>query len=317
MRRETPPPIPSTTRPGPHVTDSYDRTIQEFLGHLRGERALSPNTVAAYGRDLRELARFMRERGTTLAQLGRDDLFAFEARLQRLGRRPASVARKLSAVKMFLAFAYREGDRETAPPEIEAPRLPRSLPHALTVEEVAFLLRAPETDHPEGLRDRAMLELLYASGLRVSELVSLKPDDVRMGEGLVRCVGKGSKERLVPVAGAALQWLRRYLDEARPVLAQACRSPAPELFLTERGAADSRTAVWKRIKEYARQAGIQSHVSPHTLRHSFATHLLAGGADLRAIQEMLGHADIGTTQIYTHVDDSHLGEVFKKFHPRA
>jgi integrase/recombinase XerD len=179
------------------------------------------------------------------------------------------------------------------------------------------LLSAPDTETPEGLRDRAMIELLYASGLRVSELVSLKPADLNAAEGLVRCFGKGRKERVVPVGKAALHWLGRYLSEVRPVLSAARRERCELLFLTGSGAPMTRTVFWKTVRDYATGAGIHGKVSPHTLRHSFATHLLAGGADLRAIQEMLGHADIGTTQIYTHVDDSHLAQTFRSFHPRA
>ncbi|HEU4754841.1 MAG TPA: site-specific tyrosine recombinase XerD, partial [Armatimonadota bacterium] len=289
--------------------------IQEFRDHLRGERGLSPHTVAAYQRDLAEAAAFFRDRGVALPDLEREELFAFVARLQRLGRKETSIARKLSALKMFLRFAYREGLRRAEPPEVESPKLPRSLPAVLSRRDVEALLAAPDVSEPEGLRDRAMLELLYASGLRVSELVGLAPGDVRADEGLVRCLGKGSKERLVPVGAAALQWIRRYRIEALPEL--AARAEPERLFINPGGGAVSRTAFWRRIRGYALAAGIAGKVSPHTLRHSFATHLLAGGADLRAIQEMLGHADIGTTQIYTHVDDSRLGQVFRQFHPRA
>jgi len=297
--------------------DPLESATQEFRDYLRAERGLSPHTLAAYGRDLAEFAAFLRERGVGLDALSRDDLFAFQARLQRLKRKATSVARKLSAVKMFLRFAVREGLRATDPPEVESPRLPRSLPRVLTREEVARLLAAPEVEHPEGLRDRAMLELLYAAGLRVSELVGLRLGDIRPEDGLVRALGKGSKERLVPVAAAALNWVERYLHDSRPLLANAVPEPGPWLFLTERGEAVSRSTFGQRVREYALAAGVPGKVSPHTLRHSFATHLLAGGADLRAIQEMLGHADIGTTQIYTHVDDSHLARTFRECHPRA
>lgn len=295
----------------------FQRAFRDFQDYLRAERGLSANTLAAYSRDLGEFAELLNERGTSLAALSREDLFAFEARLQRLGRKATSVARKLSAVKMFLTFAYREGYRTEAPPEVEPPRLPKSLPHVLTQPEMQKLLDMPDTEHPEGLRDRAMLELFYASGLRVSELVSLRPADLNPEDGLVRCIGKGSKERVVPLGKAALGWLERYLSEVRPVLASASRGRAEALFLTGTGAPLNRMAVWKLLRDYALRAGIDGKVSPHTLRHSFATHLLAGGADLRAIQEMLGHADIGTTQIYTHVDDSHLAQTFRNFHPRA
>jgi len=297
--------------------DPFSQAIEDFRDHIRGERGLSPNTVAAYLRDLAEFRAFMQERGATAAELTADDMFAFEARLQRLGRKATSVARKLSAVKMFLAFACREGLRDRDPPHVEAPRLPRRVPKALTPGEVTALLAAPDVESSEGLRDRAMLELLYASGLRVSELVSLRMRDVRPEDGLVRCVGKGSKERLVPVGESALAWIGRYRRLARPDLIGAAGATEGWLFVGRGGSPVSRTAFWKRVRDYATKAGVHAHVSPHTLRHSFATHLLSGGADLRSIQEMLGHADIGTTQIYTHVDDTRLGQVFRKFHPRA
>jgi integrase/recombinase XerD len=299
------------------ASSGYDQAVRDFRDHLRGERGLSPNTVEAYSRDLAEFGLLLKERGTDLERLSRVDLFAYEARLQRLGRKATSVARKLSAIKTFLTFVYREGIRDAEPPEVETPKLPRSLPHVLTKWQVEKLLKAPDPDHPEGVRDRAMLELLYASGLRVSELVSLTPPDLELDEGMVRCLGKGRKERLVPVGDTAVRWLRLYLDEARPALLRGASDPAKTLFLSHTGHELSRTTFWKIIRGYANRAGIVGKVSPHTLRHSFATHLLAGGADLRAIQEMLGHADIGTTQIYTHVDDSHLAEAFKQFHPRA
>jgi integrase/recombinase XerD len=297
---------------------NFTQALADFEDYLRAERGLSPNTLAAYGRDLREWAEHLRERGVTLESLDREDLFAHEARLQRLGRKASSVARKLSAVKMFLAFAYREGYRQAAPPPIEAPKRPRALPHVLTRAQVERFLAQPDPATPEGLRDRALLELLYAAGLRVSEAAALRVGDVDLTQALVRCVGKGRKERVVPVGAAALAWLRRYLDEVR-------RGQAPTaglagdaaLFLAAEGRPLTRQAVWRVVRTHAQAAQIRGKASPHTLRHSFATHLLAGGADLRAIQEMLGHADIGTTQIYTHVDDGHLAQTFKQFHPRA
>ncbi len=296
--------------------ESLETIVAEFEVHLRGERGLSPHTVSAYGRDLREWAAFLHERGSDLNRFGPEDLFAYQARLQRLGRKATSISRKLAAIRTFLRFAFREGHRYTEPPEIDSPRAPRSLPRALTREEVGRLLAAPDVEHPEGLRDRAILELLYASGLRVSELMSLKTQSLRNGEQWVRCLGKGGKERLAPVGAAARIWLERYVAEARPLLLHPKR-PSDALFLAASGAPDQREALWKRLRDYASRAGVPGKVSPHTLRHSFATHLLAGGADLRSIQEMLGHADIGTTQIYTHVDDSHLAEIFRRCHPRA
>jgi integrase/recombinase XerD len=286
---------------------------QDFSDHLRGERGLSPHTVTAYLGDVRQFLALLAERSSSIEELGAEEIFAFQARLQRLGRRPRSIARKLSAVKMLLAFAHREGYRPVPPPIIETLRLPRELPDALTPEEIEALLAAPDLTTPEGLRDRAMLELLYASGFRVSELVSLRGEDLRESEGLIRCMGKGRKERLVPVTRRALHWVGRYLREAR----SGATPGDGTLFLGARGRPLSRTVFWKRLRDLGRRAGINGRVTPHTIRHSFATHLLAGGADLRAIQEMLGHADIATTQIYTHVDDSHLRATFRQFHPRA
>jgi len=290
--------------------DGFDTALADFRDYLRAERGLSPNTLAAYSRDLAEWRAHLAERGVGLETLAREDLFAHEARLQRLGRKASSVARKLSAIKTFLAFAYREGHRRQAPPEVEGPRLPRPLPHVLTREQVERLLAQPDPDNPLGLRDRTLLELLYATGLRVSELVSLTPGDLDLTRLGVRCIGKGRKERRVPLGEAAAEWLRRYLATTR-------RHDDAPLFTTESGAPLTRGAVWALVRAHARAADLRGKVSPHTLRHSFATHLLAGGADLRAIQEMLGHADIGTTQIYTHVDDSHLARTFGRFHPRA
>jgi len=296
--------------------ETFDRALAEFRDHLRGERALSPHTIEAYTGDLRELGALLQERGVSLASLGAPEMFAYQARLHRLGRKPSSVARKLSAVKMFLRFACREGLR-AAPPEVDAPKLPRPLPHVLSPREVEALLAAPNVATPAGLRDRALLELLYASGLRVSELVSLRAGDVDLESRTVRCVGKGRKERIVPVGAAALGWMERYLHEGRPALAPQRKSATTWLFLSRSGRAMDRTTCWKLLRRCAIAARIRGKASPHTLRHSFATHLLAGGADLRSIQEMLGHADIGTTQIYTHVDDSHLSETFRRCHPRA
>jgi integrase/recombinase XerD len=295
----------------------FEQAVGEFRRHLHGERGLSPQTVAAYHRDLLELEGFLDERGARLESLSEADLFAYQARLQRLRRKPSSVARKLSTIRAFLAFACREGFREADPPPLSGPRLRRPLPRALTQPEMERLLAAPDVEHPEGLRDRAMLELLYAAGLRVSELLTLGIANLRLDEKLVRCVGKGDKERLVPLGAAASHWLSRYLDEVRPALAQAGRNRTSLLFLDGAGGPISRTECWRKLRRYASAAGIPGKVSPHTLRHTFATHLLSGGADLRSIQELLGHADIGTTQIYTHVDDSHLAQVFRRCHPRA
>jgi integrase/recombinase XerD len=288
----------------------------EFIDSLRGERGLSPNTILAYRRDLKQLLEFLDASGVVEARaITAGTVMAFQARLMGQKMAPTSIARKVSAVRTFLAFACREGALEQPITDIDTPKRPQRLPSALTRDEVERLLAAPESTTPDGLRDRAMLELLYATGLRVSELVGLRLENVRLAGGFLRCLGKGSKERVVPIGATALEWVQRYLDEGRPLHAR--QKQATHLFLTSRGTRVTREAFWARVREYARAVGIRRKVSPHTLRHSFATHLLQGGADLRSIQEMLGHANIATTQIYTRVDDSHLARVFERCHPRA
>jgi integrase/recombinase XerD len=295
---------------------AMERWAADFIDALRGERGLSPNTTAAYGRDLAQFCRFLREAGVAEpGEISTGTVLTFQARLVRDGLAASSIARKISAVRTFLAFVCREGGMERPLADLETPKKERRLPSVLSTSEVERLLAQPDTTTPEGLRDRAMLELLYATGLRVSELVGLRPENVRLSAGFVRCMGKGSKERVVPFGSQAARWVQKYLEEARP--RHDAAGTAAQLFLTARGGAVTREAFWERIRDYARAAGIRRKVSPHTLRHSFATHLLQGGADLRSIQEMLGHADIATTQIYTRVDDSHLARVFQRCHPRA
>jgi integrase/recombinase XerD len=295
---------------------AMERWAAEFIDSLRGERGLSPNTTAAYGRDLAQFCRFLDASGVKApSEITVGTVLAFQSRLMREGLAASSMARKVSAIRTFLAFVYREGGMERPLAGLETPKKERRLPSVLTTSEVERLLAQPDTATPEGLRDRAMLELLYATGLRVSELVGLRPENVRLGAGFVRCMGKGSKERVVPFGSEAARWVQRYLEDGRP--RHNPDGSAVHLFLTARGGAVTREQFWERVQTYAREAGIRRKVSPHTLRHSFATHLLQGGADLRSIQEMLGHSDIATTQIYTRVDDSHLARVFERCHPRA
>ncbi|MBI3909933.1 MAG: tyrosine recombinase XerD [Armatimonadetes bacterium] len=297
---------------------NVEAAIGEFLEYLQAERGLSPRTLEAYGTDLRQAAAVLKERGVeAFPQLRAADLLAIPARLQKRGLSPATVARRISALRTFLAFAQREGYLPRDIPELPVPKRPRRLPRALAAAEVERLLAQPDTETPTGLRDRAALELLYACGLRVSELVGLTPERISAaptGSGLVRAFGKGAKERLVPAHAAALAWVRRYREEARPVLLAGRQCAA--LFVRDGGQPMTRQDVWMLARRYATAAGLRG-VSPHVLRHSFATHLLQGGADLRAIQEMLGHANIATTQIYTAVDGSHLARTFRKCHPRA
>jgi integrase/recombinase XerD len=288
-----------------------------FLNYLRVERGLAENTLAAYRADLGQWVRFLAARGVqSPAQVTRGHIAAFLLQQQRDGRRPATVARRLAAVRTFLKFLTAEGLVAANPAEdLGSPRLQQRLPHVLNLEEVERLLLVPDTGNPLGLRDRALLELLYATGLRVSEAVSLKAGDLDAAAGLLRCLGKGGRERVVPVGDEALRAVERYLQRARPALLKGRTSRY--LFVNRRGRPLTRQTVWKLIKRYARRAGINREITPHTLRHSFATHLLENGADLRAVQEMLGHADIVTTQIYTHLTTRGLRAVYDRAHPRA
>lgn len=291
-----------------------DRSIQRFLDHLTVEKGLSDNTIAAYARDLGQFAELLENSGQD--SLDVDAVTSFLAWMDTQQFARASVARKLSAVKVFLRYLNQEGTLlSDVAGLIDSPRTGRSLPKTLTQKEITQLLEQPDLTSAKGLRDKAMLEVLYATGLRVSELISLRVDDVNLKIGFVRCMGKGSKERVVPLGKVAIVYVNRYLAEGRPELIENDRSEF--LFITQRKAPMSRVYFWKLIKKYAAAAGIRKVITPHVLRHSFATHLLEGGADLRAIQEMLGHASVATTEIYTHVTSEHLKEVYKSSHPRA
>ena len=297
--------------------------IERFLGHLSVERGLSGNTIAAYRRDLARYASFLSSRGVRDARAVDDAAVAgFIARLSSSTHhegtpyRATSVVRALSSVRSFHRFLMREGRADRDPSAgVVRPKLPRSLPRPLSVADVQRLLASPADATPAGLRDRAVLETLYGSGLRVSELVGLDVDDLEMEEGSVRVMGKGSKERDVPLGGYARSALAAYLTRARPALATARSRSA--LFLNQRGGRLTRQGCAKILAAQVRRAGIGKRVTPHTLRHSFATHLLEGGADVRVVQELLGHASVATTQIYTLVTKEHLREVYFTAHPRA
>lgn len=280
------------------------------------ERGLSENTLAAYRADLQGLAVWLGGRGRSLLAAQRDDLLDYLAFRVRQGARPRSTARLLSSLRQFYRHLLRQG-RITADPSarIDAPKLGRALPKALTEAEVETLLAAPDISDLLGLRDRTMLEVLYATGLRVSELVHLTVDQVNLRQGVVRITGKGRKERLVPFGEEALAWLERYLAQSRPLLLRGQLSDA--LFPTQRGAGMTRQGFWVLIKRYARRADITKPLSPHTLRHAFATHLLNHGADLRVVQLLLGHSDLSTTQIYTHVARERLKSLHARHHPRG
>ncbi len=287
---------------------------REFLRYLRVERGLSPNTLEAYERDLKKLLRFAESRGRELTTIERSDLLAFIKELREGGLEPQSLARTLVTVRNLYKFLILDGHIHHDPTvNVETPRAWQTLPKFLTKEEVERLLEEPDVTTDEGLRDRAMTELLYASGLRVSEMVSLKLSDVDLDNGLVTCLGKGSKERRVPVGRSAIEWVQRYLPARRRL---AGDRDVDRLFVTARGTAVTRQMYWRRLVEYGERARL-GRITPHMLRHTFATHLLEHGADLRSVQMMLGHGDISTTQIYTHVTNERLREAFKKFHPRA
>lgn len=291
--------------------------MSSFLTHAKVEKGLSPNTVSAYRRDLVKFCEFAEKRKLTLEAASRDDLVDFLAGLYRQHLESKSVARHLVSLRNFFRFAQIQ-ELISADPTInlESPKIRRSLPGYLRLEEVEKLLAQPDAKTPFGLRDRAMLEVLYSAGLRVSELVGLRVTDLDTKAGCVRCVGKGDKERIVPIGKKALGMVERYLRDARPKMLG--KSPAsPALFVNRRGKPLSRVGVWKIFSAYGRRAGLRVALTPHMLRHSFATHLLERGADLRSVQLMLGHADISTTQIYTHVVEERLKQIYKAHHPRA
>lgn len=290
--------------------------IELFLDSMWVERGASDHTLTAYGSDLRALARALAQQGRGLRQASRADLLDYLSQRVEQGAKPRTTARLLSSQRRFYRFLLREGRiAEDPTAQIDAPKLGRPLPKSLTETDVEALLAAPAVAEPLGLRDRAMLELLYASGLRVSELVGLKLGELSLIQGVVRIVGKGGKERLVPMGEECLEWLQRYLDEGRPALLAGRMADA--VFVTRRGAGMTRQAFWHLIKRYARQAGIRAALSPHTLRHAFATHLLNHGADLRVLQMLLGHTDLSTTQIYTHVARERLKSLHASHHPRG
>src|ERR1700746_1185855 len=293
--------------------------ISSFLMHVRVEKGLSANTISAYKRDLYKFEEFARKRKLTLESVGRDDLVDFLAGLYRLKLESRTVARQLVTLRNFFRFAQiQELIPEDPSINLESPKIRRHLPGYLRLEEVEKLLEQPDSKTPTGLRDRAMLEVLYSTGLRVSELISLGVSDLDAKVGCVRCIGKGDKERIVPVGQKGLAIVEKCLRDGRTALITRGRGPAGAfLFVNRRGGRISRVGVWKIFSSYGRKAGLRVPLTPHMLRHSFGTHLLARGADLRSVQLMLGHSDISTTQIYTHVVEERLKQIYKAHHPRA
>ncbi|WP_333871086.1 site-specific tyrosine recombinase XerD [Desulforamulus putei] len=295
-----------------------ERWLEEFIHYLAVERGLAQNTLASYRIDLNQYLSHLRRQGVTSpAQTERNHILSYLYKLQKEGKAPATISRHLAAIKHFYRFLLAEGvisEDHTA--SLESPKLAQRLPKVLSTTEVETLLSQPQLADPAGIRDKAMLELLYATGIRVSELVSLNLQDVDLDMGYIRCFGKGSKERIVPLGSVAIHYVREYLSRSRVKLTRG-KAEHPALFVNVQGKRLTRQGFWKIIKKYAREGKIDKPITPHTLRHSFATHLLENGADLRAVQEMLGHADISTTQIYTHLTKIRLREVYTNAHPRA
>lgn len=290
--------------------------IDAFLNYILVERGLSKNTVSSYRDDLKAYREFITQRGkSSLAQTSKDDISGFMFYQKDKGISANSISRRLAAIKSFYRFLVRERFLKADPTSlIDSPKLWKKVPDTLSLNEVEALLNSPDTKHPQGARDKAILEALYATGMRVSEASNLKIDNVNLDIGFLRCIGKGDKERVIPLGKKAVAGIKKYLENARPGLLNGAASDY--LFLNRFGKKLSRQSIWKMVQRYTRHALIKKHIKPHILRHSFATHLLERGADLRSVQEMLGHANISTTQIYTHVNKERLKSIHKMFHPR-
>lgn len=294
-----------------------DKHLQAFLEYLLVEKGLADNTLAAYKRDLKKFFRYLEgKKAESLESVSRDTLSAYILYIRKKGESPATLARQIASLKGFFRFLCLEGVIETDPSLLlESPRLPQRLPRVLSESEVDNLLSIKESSKPAALRDKAMLETLYATGMRVSELVNLNMSQVDLDMEYVRCLGKGNKERIIPLGAVSVEALKQYLAYGRPKLLKNISEKA--VFLNYLGKRMTRQGLWKILKRFARASGITRDITPHTLRHSFATHLLTNGADLRSVQELLGHADVATTQIYTHLTGSKLKEIYEKTHPRA
>ncbi len=296
-------------------TNQLHPELRAFVDYIRVDKGLSSNTLSSYRRDLEEYVRYLLSRHSDPSRATRDDVRSFLAALYARGLAARSVARHVASLRSFHHFLFADGKAGTDPTtDLEVPQLGRSLPKYLAPAEVDALLTRPDVSNSAGLRDKAMLEMLYATGMRVSELINLHLGDVEANLGIVRCVGKGNKERLIPIGRSALQATAAYLRDSRPQLAKGA---VDTLFLNQRGRPLTRMGFWKILSAYGRAAGISSPITPHLVRHSFATHLLERGADLRSIQLMLGHSDISTTQVYTHVVKERIKQIYQTHHPRA
>ncbi|WP_139489259.1 site-specific tyrosine recombinase XerD [Brevibacillus dissolubilis] len=294
-----------------------DMLIDHFTHFLAVEKGLAANTLESYQRDLVMYNAYLREQGISQIQdTTRSHISGYLLMLKEKGRATATISRNMASIRAFYQFLVRDKHLEHDPSiHLETPKMEKRLPKVLSIQEVEMLLEGPKVNTAPGMRDKGMLELLYATGIRVSELVSLDIGDVNLDMGFLKCMGKGSKERMIPLGSIAIDVVRRYIEQGRPKLLKQGNDHA--LFLNHLGKRMTRQGFWKIIKKYAVQAGVRAEITPHTLRHSFATHLLENGADLRSVQEMLGHADISTTQIYTHVTKTRIKDVYAKSHPRA
>lgn len=293
--------------------------LAEYIIYLKIERGLSANTVISYKRDIEKYLTFLTEKKITqLDEVSRFEILDFLQTLRQSGAADNSIIRMVSSLRKFHQYLKRESIVSDDPMQlIDTPKKASTLPKAISPQAVEQLLEAPDTTTPLGVRDRTILELMYATGLRISELVNLKLSDMHLTMGFIQTMGKGEKERIIPLGEIASQWLDHYLDGARVYLQDQSAEISEYVFLNSRGKGLSRQGVWKKVKQLALEAGIDQNVTPHTLRHSFATHLLENGADLRMVQELLGHADISTTQIYTHITKTRLKQVYSDYHPRA
>lgn len=291
--------------------------LEKFLEYISVEKGLAKNTIDSYNRDLKSYISYLRTKNINiLNDTNRTTIVSYLLLMQKKGKASSSISRACAAIKSFYQFLFREHIIDEDPTDnLDTPKLEHRLPKVLTIEEVQMLLCQPNTTTLLGMRDRTMLELLYATGMRVSELISLSTQDVNLEMGFLRCIGKGSKERIVPIGCVAIHYLEQYINNVRNMMLNGKKIDT--LFLNCQGNSMTRQGFWKIIKKYSHQAGINKRITPHTLRHSFATHLLENGADLRSVQEMLGHADISTTQIYTHITRNKIKEIYDKTHPRA
>jgi len=294
-----------------------DQRLDQFLHYLVVEKGLSRNTIEAYGHGLTRFVDYLREKEIQdVREVGKFDVQGFLLALKKMNLKTKSIVRNLAAIRSFFRFLIQEGILEANPLEnLESPKVARTLPEILSLKEIEQILEQPNVQTPLGVRDRAMLEMLYATGMRVSELTQLPTHQVSLEGGYVLLYGKGSKERVVPLGSEALKWVALYLKTSRGILSKGKESPS--LFINRSGKGMSRQRFWRNLKDYAQRAGLHKRITPHLLRHSFASHLLERGADLRSIQMMLGHADISTTQIYTHVTGERLKKVHKRYHPRG